>query len=1038
MKPPFALSLSEDGLTLLFRVAEGWAPLGHVGFDAPDLETRLADLRTRAAALAPEGVATKLILPDSQILYTEVSAPGPDSASRRAQIATALEGRTPYAVSDLAFDWSRVNGGANVLVAVVARVTLTEAEAFAEAQGFAPVAFVAAPSPGRFAGEPFFGLCARAAAHLPEGARLDRDQDPVRIVALPPAIAAMLAPGAEAADEPESHGEEGADASGAPEVEVEATGGSTTVPAAPAEPPTVTDDADEPSRIEPEPTVPAPAPARGLSETNIPAEGAESANGMPALLADASGPPPVPEAPFIAIEDPAEDLAAGPATETGAVPEDSGHREPPPAFASRRQAADAAEVAPDAPPATPASLLAEATSRFHLLADAPETVTAARGAPRIGPATENLAITAPAIDLPQTVAEARDGDGQNGLRRKGFGRTPLTALPETRHGTQAQLRERQAAVNSLAPAEAAGVFGAATARGASPDRRRLGLILTAALVLVMLAVALWSLWFGDTEATPDPAPAAEISATSPAPAEPVETASAPAPDLAPMPAPPPRPAAAATDGSDGTADPAGAAVTAALAEALAGEDASLASPPEPDAPEVTAPPAEAAPAATPPADAPADASPASPPPAPDAAPEVAATATDAAPATAPEEAPAPVWTGVPEGAAATPEDQNSGAAALAALTDPGGGALPAAPQGLAETAPATAADAVPGAQPLPPPFGTVITFGPDGHIVPTPEGVITPDGFTLYAGRPPLVPAAAPRPSAASVPPAPAEGLAGTEPAPPPLPAPVDPAHAARKPQLRPAAVLERAAAARAAAPAPATPAEPVDPVPAETPPAATEGALPPLPGPVDPAHAAVGPKLRPAAVTARAETARAQAEAISAAAEAAARAEAEALASATRYAVASSRRPTERPSGLAKAVEAAVAAAVTAAVATPEPAPAAAPAPAPEPAAAPAPEAVEIDEPEPLEAVPNMPTTVTVARQATVKNAIDLGKINLIGVYGSSANRRALVRMPSGRLVKVKIGDRLDGGQVAAIGDSELTYVKGGRSFTLKIQKNG
>ncbi|MGB2892436.1 MAG: hypothetical protein WBC03_05805, partial [Albidovulum sp.] len=95
-------------------------------------------------------------------------------------------------------------------------------------------------------------------------------------------------------------------------------------------------------------------------------------------------------------------------------------------------------------------------------------------------------------------------------------------------------------------------------------------------------------------------------------------------------------------------------------------------------------------------------------------------------------------------------------------------------------------------------------------------------------------------------------------------------------------------------------------------------------------------------------------------------------------------------------------------------------------------------DEPEPLEAVPNMPTTVTVARQATVKNAIDLGKINLIGVYGSSANRRALVRMPSGRLLKVKIGDRLDGGQVAAIGDSELTYVKGGRSFTLKIQKNG
>lgn len=152
MKPPFALSLSEDGLTLLFRVAEGWAPLGHVGFDAPDLESRLADLRGRAETLAPGGVATKLVLPDTQILYTEVSAPGPDAASRRAQIATALEGRTPYAVVDLAYDWSRQNGGAKVLVAVVARVTLAEAESFAEAQGFNPVAFVAAPLAKAFRG----------------------------------------------------------------------------------------------------------------------------------------------------------------------------------------------------------------------------------------------------------------------------------------------------------------------------------------------------------------------------------------------------------------------------------------------------------------------------------------------------------------------------------------------------------------------------------------------------------------------------------------------------------------------------------------------------------------------------------------------------------------------------------------------------------------------------------------------------------------------------------------------------------------------
>jgi len=98
---------------------------------------------------------------------------------------------------------------------------------------------------------------------------------------------------------------------------------------------------------------------------------------------------------------------------------------------------------------------------------------------------------------------------------------------------------------------------------------------------------------------------------------------------------------------------------------------------------------------------------------------------------------------------------------------------------------------------LPPPFGTVITFGPDGRIVPTPEGVITPDGFTLFAGRPPLVPATAPRADAVAIPPAPA-GTATAGPALAPLPGPVDLAHAARKPKTRPEAVLERAAKAAA------------------------------------------------------------------------------------------------------------------------------------------------------------------------------------------------------------------------------------------------
>ena len=76
------------------------------------------------------------------------------------------------------------------------------------------------------------------------------------------------------------------------------------------------------------------------------------------------------------------------------------------------------------------------------------------------------------------------------------------------------------------------------------------------------------------------------------------------------------------------------------------------------------------------------------------------------------------------------------------------------------------------------------------------------------------------------------------------------------------------------------------------------------------------------------------------------------------------------------------------------------------------------------------------VAAEATLEDAINLRKINVIGIYGSGSNRRALVRMTTGRRVMVEVGDRLDGGRVAAISDSELRYVKGGRNVVLKIPK--
>ncbi len=90
----------------------------------------------------------------------------------------------------------------------------------------------------------------------------------------------------------------------------------------------------------------------------------------------------------------------------------------------------------------------------------------------------------------------------------------------------------------------------------------------------------------------------------------------------------------------------------------------------------------------------------------------------------------------------------------------------------------------------------------------------------------------------------------------------------------------------------------------------------------------------------------------------------------------------------------------------------------------------------QPRAVAPKIPSSASVARQATIDNALNLRKLNLIGVYGTPANRRALVRLPSGRYKKLKVGDRLDGGRVIAIGDTELRYQKKGRNLTLKMPR--
>ncbi|RWR51823.1 hypothetical protein EOW65_02905 [Sinirhodobacter ferrireducens] len=1111
MKPSFALNLSHDGIGLLLRTPTGWEVLGEVSLDAPNLSEELGRLRRLAEARAPEtGVLTKLIIPASQILYAEIAAPGPRPAMRRRQITAALEGMTPYKVPDLVFDWS--GRGETVQVAIVARDTLAEAESFAEDWGFCPVGFVAVPAPGRFAGEPWFGLSSVAGRHLPDGTRLDRDQDPVPLASAPHAAAdEPVLESVERVEEPAPEPHEAPEADldaiapaeelAAPEI-VTATedpaAGDTLVP----------DEAAPEAEAQPAPEAPevAAAPPAEASADETEAEPAEiPADAQPQLPADAEElpatepaavPEPATETALLATSDDdtgseidapeaAPDLdrapdgplepEAAPATETTA--DDSPAEPITPASPIEAPAehpveADAALAPLDAMPEAETSELAaaEGPSESDTLAVAAALAAAevsaieetAEAAEKMAEAEEDTAEehaaeddsaeataevetdvaeedTAEAVpeaetdeDVPEAenppepatdgAAEAGTGTAARttripplaGVARASAPPRPLggAVRPAAITAPGLELTEDEAAPVLAAPRKprpaepkpAPGahtavppettVFGARRQKQIGGKPRHLGIALMLALVIFLGLVAIWASYL-DT-----PAPVANSVA-------------APEQDSA---------AQGLSLGTD----------SAALTGGPADAASDLATASSPDSPG----PADAAAS-----DIPADAD------------LAGIDAEMAADGVIPEATP----TGSAEGLAAAPDGTLSSPQLPAEPAADGQDPAPAAPvaDALAAAAEATAAGAPAGAilapaapqpdlQPAvpaaPPPFEELARVSPGASFEPTPEGVVTPGGFTLYSGRPPRASRA--RPDAVTK-----AAIAAEEAAALPW---ADPALKRFKPKTRPATV-ETAAAVAATAPAP-------QPAPAATePPKATEAETETAAAPVAPLSAeaqrlaAQRPSTRPSAVERSAEAAAAAAEAEAAKAEAEAQAaKAEAEAGATAQAVSVSRRPAARPRSFKTSVEQALALAIAAepepVIAAAAPAPViAAPAPASQKAAPAAPQrgvaaapepAVELDEPEPTLPTKRMPTSASVAKQATEQNALALREMNLIGVYGASGNRRALIRMPNGRFVKVAVGDRLDGGRVTAIGDGQLSYQKGSRTLMLKMLK--
>ena len=68
-----------------------------------------------------------------------------------------------------------------------------------------------------------------------------------------------------------------------------------------------------------------------------------------------------------------------------------------------------------------------------------------------------------------------------------------------------------------------------------------------------------------------------------------------------------------------------------------------------------------------------------------------------------------------------------------------------------------------------------------------------------------------------------------------------------------------------------------------------------------------------------------------------------------------------------------------------------------------------------------SLPTGMTVEDAATQPAAIALGEVNLIAVVEADGLRHALVRLPGGRILRLREGDRLQDATVAAIGAQTL-----------------
>ncbi|MDA0924104.1 MAG: hypothetical protein O3A97_05865 [Proteobacteria bacterium] len=1058
----FALFLSPEGIALAHRQDAGhWALIGEVPFAVADLAAQMAGLKAMVGARGDAEAQVLLVLPDDQILYTSFTAPTHDAGLVTDRIIAGLDGLTPYPVGDLVYDWRAVEQD-RIKVAVVARETLDEAKEFATAHGFIAAGFAAMPPVERYPGMPVFGDANAAVDAATTDLRFGPDLWVAPEIISEKALA--TSPKVETSDAATA----GADAVPPQAAESgDATGDTTTKPLEPTaktaqdpapKPPkkpkanidkaaTLSSVAEPELELEPEPTPSqesqpdvtyattlaaaeiAPdrrTPAPTSPEAEIVAPIADQLAPKPEPKTDSAAmPEPAPPAPEAVMEadlpeqpsasaepDPANDLPLDRDMKAEAEPEDVGALADllDPMFdrmitpigdaavadddllsqAANRAASAVATEDPTAQPNGADDALSDQATDQATAPTQPIFGFSAKRRPgakptkstatELGTATSKLMAETrsrlgfggptaeaskqrhPDVPLapPRRVEPAPDRPGSAFVAQLARVRDASKSRPKLQ-GEPPSIAPR-AEASAAAPSEVArkstGAIGAGiknlgagktgTPHNSGPDAAlaagllarkssqpsgpslRTGLVLTLALLILLIIIAVWSVLF-----LPD-SPMARLFGGG----NTTQTAQSDIADPPPMTSVPAMPSPVA----DVATRPAVETISApdALADAQASEEIALA----PVAPPIAPAPAPSPVATLPGIDADLDLPPL--PPMPDA---LLPTIAEAEALYASQQ----IWPRPPERPFFSPFTLTDDI--YIASIDPEVSAFDA----VALSDPQIDLREVLRRVPAPPAFGARIDRDARGLVAPTAEGVLTPEGAFVILGQPGV--AAIPRPREIAPAPLTPPASLNVQDAilstiqPRPRPINLDETRerqllgglsrtelAAMRPTLRPVSAQENAARAS------------LFPQAGET---ATDATTPVAP-----------------------------------------------VTGGTARAVTTSRVPSARPADFA----------TTVAAATSRPA-----APATVSAAAFAP-------------APAIPSNADVARAATSRNEIRLRDINLIGITGTSSNRSALVRLSSGRFVRVAVGDRLDGGRVAAIGTTSLQYVVNGRNITLEI----